>query len=187
MLNQSVLVLNRSWLAIHVCDVKRALTLLVLDLAHVVTGEFETHDFQSWCELSQAAVHNTLHTPRYKLLIPEIILLTHYNAVPPRRVKFSRRNIFERDRFSCQYCDRTPVRSELSIDHVVPRSRGGSHTWDNVVAACRPCNVRKRDRLLDETSMRLHRPPREPRGTSWLAYAIGTVPDTWTPYLQIAA
>ena len=70
---------------------------------------------------------------------------------------------------------------------MVPRSRGGGHTWDNVVAACRPCNVRKRDRMLEETSMRLHQPPREPRGASWLTFAVGPVPDTWTPYLQIAA
>jgi len=186
MLNQSVLVLNRSWLAIHVCDVKRALTLLVLDLAHVVTGEFETHDFQSWCELSQAAVHNTLHTPRYKLLIPEIILLTHYNAVPPRRVKFSRRNIFERDRFSCQYCDRTPVRSELSIDHVVPRSRGGSTTWSNVVLACTECNARKRDRLPWEAGMRLQRPPREPAWRPGAGFRLAVRRRSWDRFVDTA-
>jgi 5-methylcytosine-specific restriction endonuclease McrA len=69
----------------------------------------------------------------------------------------------------------------------VPRSRGGTHAWDNVVAACRPCNVRKRDRMLHETSMRLRRQPLPPRGTSWLTFAVGPVPETWTPYLQIAA
>jgi 5-methylcytosine-specific restriction endonuclease McrA len=84
-----------------------------------------------------------------------------------------------RDAHTCQYCG---ARAD-SIDHVVPRSRGGAHTWDNVVAACRPCNLRKRDRMLHETSMRLHHRPRAPMGASWTILATGAVPDEWSPYL----
>jgi hypothetical protein len=84
-----------------------------------------------------------------------------------------------RDGGTCQYCG---TRAD-SIDHVVPRSRGGTHTWDNVVAACRTCNVRKRDRLLHETSMRLRRHPSAPRGPSWSIMATGSVPGDWQPYL----
>ena len=163
MLNQSVLVLNRSWLAVHVCDVRRALALVVLGLARVVTDEFETHDFDAWCAISHGAQTNYLRTPRFKLVVPEVILLTHYNSVPPRRVKLSRRNIFERDRYVCQYCGRTPPRSELSIDHVVPRSRGGVTSWSNVLLACTACNARKRDRLPSEAGMRPLRVPSEPQ------------------------
>ena len=184
MLSQSVLVLNRSWLAIHVCDVKRALTLLALDLARVVTEEYETHDFQSWRELSQYARENTLNTPRFKLLIPEVIVLTRYNSVPPRRVKFSRRNIFERDRYTCQYCDRSPVRSELSVDHVVPKSRGGSTTWTNVVLACTECNARKRDRLPADAGMHLQRPPREPAWRPGGSFHVSVRRRSWTRFVD---
>lgn len=184
MLNESVLVLNRSWLAIHVCDVKRALTLLALDLAHVVTEDYETYDFSSWCEVSQFAEENILHTPRFKLLVPEIILLTHYNAVPPRRVKFSRRNIFERDRYTCQYCGCAPVRSDLSIDHVVPRSRGGSTTWSNVVLACTECNARKRDRLPHEAGMHLQRPPREPAWRPGSGFRLSVRRRSWQRFVE---
>ena len=186
MLSQSVLVLNRSWLAIHVCDVKRALTLLALDLAHVVTDEFETHDFQSWCELSQAAVGECLRTPRFRVLIPEVILLTQYNDVPPRRVKFSRRNIFERDRYTCQYCNRAPARSELSIDHVIPRSRGGATTWSNVVLACTECNARKRDRAPRDAGMRLQRQPREPAWRPGAGFRLSVRRRSWERFVDTA-
>ena len=186
MLNQSVLVLNRSWLAVHVCDVRRALTLVVLGLARVVTEEFETHDFQSWQELSRYAESNYLHTPRFKLLITEIIVLTHYNAVPPRRVKFSRRNIFERDRYACQYCGRAPSRSELSIDHVVPRSRGGTTTWTNVLLACTECNARKRDLLQHEAGMRPRRRPQEPPWRPGAGFRIATHRRSWQRFVDTA-
>jgi 5-methylcytosine-specific restriction endonuclease McrA len=186
MLNQSVLVLNRSWLAVHVCDVRRALSLLVLGLARVVTDECEVYDFDSWRELSRAAEDNTLSTPRFKLLVPEIIVLTHYNAVPPRRVKFSRRNIFERDRYACQYCGRTPPRSELSIDHVVPRSRGGRTVWTNVVLACTECNARKRDRLPFEAGMRPLRRPVEPPWRPGAGFRLGRPRRSWDRFVAAA-
>jgi len=186
MLNQSVLVLNRSWLAIHVCDVRRALTLLALGFARVVTEEFETHDFHSWREMSLYARNNYLNTPRFKLLIPEIIVLTNYNSVPPRRVKFSRRNIFERDRYTCQYCDRQPERSELSVDHVVPKSRGGTTTWSNVVLACTECNARKRDHLPEETGMRLRRPPREPPWRPGAGFRLRAGRRSWGRFVDLA-
>jgi 5-methylcytosine-specific restriction endonuclease McrA len=186
MLNQGVLVLNRSWLAVHVCDVRRALTLLTLGLARVVTEQFETHDFQSWQELSEFAEGDYLNTPRFKLLIPEIIVLTGYNAIPPRRVKFSRRNIFERDRFSCQYCHRTPSRSELSVDHVKPRSRGGSTTWANVVLACTECNARKRDRTPDEAGMRLARTPKEPLWRPGAGFRVTARRRSWERFVDSA-
>jgi 5-methylcytosine-specific restriction endonuclease McrA len=185
-LNQGVLVLNRSWLAVHVCDVRRALALLVLGLARVVTEEFETHDLESWEELSRCAEGRMLRTPRFKLLVPEVIVLTHYNAVPPRRVKFSRRNIFERDHFTCQYCERMPPRSELSIDHVVPRSRGGTTTWTNVVLACTECNARKRDHLPSESGMRPRRPPVEPPWRPGAGFRVAAHRRSWQRFVDAA-
>jgi 5-methylcytosine-specific restriction endonuclease McrA len=184
--NQGVLVLNRSWLAVHVCDVRRALGLVFLGLARVVTEEFETHDFESWCELSRYAEANYLRTPRYKILIPEIIVLTHYNAVPPRRVKLSRRNIFERDRWTCQYCGRTPARSELSVDHVIPRSRGGTTRWNNVLLACTDCNARKRDLLPREAGMRPLRPPQEPAWKPGPGFRVAIQRRSWQHFVDTA-
>lgn len=90
--------------------------------------------------------------------------------------------MFARDSSRCQYC----AAPAESIDHVVPRSKGGEHVWENVVAACRPCNTRKRDRLLSETTMTLRRRPAAPRELSWITVAVGRVPVDWEPYLQPA-
>lgn len=163
LLNQSVLVLNRHWLAIHFCNVRRALCLLYSDLARVVDEAHQTHDFQSWRELSQAASSpEKIHSPGFSILVPQVIMLTRYSRRPPQQVKFSRRNIYLRDSHQCQYCGATPPRDELTIDHVTPRSRGGRTTWDNVVLACISCNTRKSNRLPDECGMRPRRPPARP-------------------------
>jgi 5-methylcytosine-specific restriction endonuclease McrA len=103
----------------------------------------------------------------------------------PRRrdAAVSRRAVFARDEYRCQYCgDRAD-----SIDHIVPRSRGGRDVWDNLAAACRPCNTRKRDRTPDEAGMRLLRPCRTPRATAWVTLGNTMVPETWKPYLAIAS
>ena len=91
--------------------------------------------------------------------------------------------MFSRDDYRCQYCGNHAD----SIDHVVPRSRGGRDVWDNLAAACRPCNSRKRDRTPDEAGMRLLRPCHAPRATAWIVVGGTLVPDTWKPYLAIAS
>ena len=100
-----------------------------------------------------------------------------------RELSISRRGVFARDGHRCQYCgDRAET-----LDHVVPRSRGGGHTWENVVAACRPCNVHKADRLLPDTRLALLQPPVTPRRLSWVVIMVGQVPDAWRPWLPAAA
>jgi 5-methylcytosine-specific restriction endonuclease McrA len=131
-------------------------------------------------------LHDTgiaLHSERLTVAVPSVIRLRTFVKVPfRRRAPLNRRGIFARDDQRCQYCGAAAE----SIDHVVPRSRGGEHTWDNVVAACRPCNVRKRDRLLPETSMRLRCSPSAPRDLTWVVVAAGQVPTHWEPYLHPA-
>jgi 5-methylcytosine-specific restriction endonuclease McrA len=131
-------------------------------------------------------LHHTgaaVHSEHLTVPIPSVIRLRTFVKVPfRRRAPLNRRGIFARDDQRCQYCGAAAE----SIDHVIPRSRGGEHTWDNVVAACRPCNVRKRDKLLPETSMRLHRPPSVPRDLTWVVVAAGNVPTHWEPYLSPA-
>lgn len=166
-LNQNVLVLNRHWSAVHVTNVRRALVLLFADHAHVVTEDFSTHDFESWRDLSQAMERaRKITTPSFQIALPDVIMLTRFGKCPPRQVKFSRRNIYVRDGQMCQYCGCFPPKDEITIDHVVPRSRGGRSTWENVVLACVKCNTRKGSRLLHEVGMKLLTEPCKPH---WLA------------------
>jgi 5-methylcytosine-specific restriction endonuclease McrA len=161
------LVLNATFEPLGVVSDRRAVVLVLDRKAEVV------HD-----------TGTTLHSARLQVVVPSVIRLRSYVRVPHRwRAPLNRRLVFARDDHRCQYCG-GPAES---IDHVVPRSRGGQHAWDNVVAACRSCNVRKRDRLLHETTMRLDRHPVMPRGLAWIALALGPVPDAWTPYLLPAA
>ena len=113
---------------------------------------------------------------------PSVVRLRYYVKVPYQaRIALNRRAVFARDGHRCQYCGA----SAENIDHVIPRSRGGTHAWENVVAACRPCNTRKRDRLLEESGMRLHRIPVAPRERSWILVASGSVRAEWEPFLGL--
>ncbi|MGQ0617400.1 MAG: HNH endonuclease [Acidimicrobiia bacterium] len=157
------LVLNASYEPLCVVASRRAVVLVLDEKAELVI-----------------ATGLTLHSERLVVDIPSVVRLRTFVSVPyRRRVAVSRRAVMARDSGLCQYCG---TRAD-SIDHVVPRSRGGTHTWDNVVAACRPCNVHKRDRLLAETSMRLRQRPAAPGGPSWSILAAGAVPRDWVPYL----
>jgi 5-methylcytosine-specific restriction endonuclease McrA len=167
MLNQQVLVLNKHWVAVHVCTVRRALTLLFQELARVVTEDMQTYDFESWRELSEFAegTHPIIHTPNFVMLPPRVIVLSRYQKCPPRTVKFNRRNIFVRDQYTCQYCGATPKEDDLTIDHIIPKSRGGRTIWENVVLACTICNTEKGSRLPAECGMHPRRTPKKP---SWI-------------------
>ena len=130
------------------------------------------------------AVHlsgTVLRSEHLRVEIPSVVRLQYYVRVPYlRRGSLSRRGVLARDAHRCQYCGR---RAD-SIDHVRPRSRGGAHSWDNVVAACRRCNTRKRDQLLSETGMRLYRTPRPPTWTTLIRLSTDDVPDHWSTYLR---
>jgi 5-methylcytosine-specific restriction endonuclease McrA len=157
------LVLNASFEPLCVVAARRAVVLVLGEKAEAV-----------------AQSGSLLHSEHLVVPVPSVVRLRAFVAVPyRRRVAVSRRAVMARDGGLCQYCG---SRAD-SIDHVVPRSRGGTHAWENVVAACRPCNVRKRDRLLHETTMHLRHRPAAPRGATWSIVAHGTVPGDWEPYL----
>ena len=187
LLNRRVLVLNKHWLAIHVCQARRAFGLLYQDLARVVTEEYQVHDFESWKDLSRFADGEIIHTPTFQLLIPEVILLRRYGKYPKHYVKFNRRNIYQRDRFRCQYCgDRLP-REDLTIDHIIPRSRGGRSTWTNVVLACSRCNARKGDNLLSQCNMKLIREPGEPHWSTIMRRSMSEEDHAlWRKFVDVA-
>ena len=163
-----VLVLNTTYEPLNVCSARRALVLLLKSKAEVI-------------ERSE----HTYHSEHYSLGVPHVIRLRDYVAVPrgtARRI--SRRAVFARDQHSCQYCG---SHHRLTVDHVIPRSKGGHHAWDNVVTSCAPCNLRKGDRTPAAASMRLARRPRPPEPFSFVFMYQDDIHQTWLPYLEFAS
>ena len=133
-----------------------------------------------WLSRITEGTGSCARSERAELPVPSVIRLNHFVRVPHRnRVPLSRRAVFARDGHRCQYCNRAAE----NIDHVVPRSRGGTHAWDNVVASCRACNSRKEDRLLSEVDLRLTRLPREPQANLWIMASAGSIDPAWEPFL----
>ncbi|MCX8090846.1 MAG: HNH endonuclease [Verrucomicrobiae bacterium] len=174
-LSQPVLVLNRLWQAVNVCSARRALVLLFQGHAQVVfsdgDGAFHTYNFEEWRDLSEQAPHGeVVHTISFRIRVPRVILLLVYDRLPKKEVKFTRHNIFERDKNTCQYCGKVCDRKDLNLDHVIPRDRGGPTTWENIVCSCIDCNTRKANRTPQEAGMRLIRKPKRPK---------------WRPFVQV--
>ena len=164
-----VLVLNATYEPINVCTVRRAVVLLLKEKAELL-------DQAVWRLHSEHATH-----PR-----PVVIRLVAYVKVPrgTHRRKITRRAVFARDRWACQYCG---SRGNLTVDHVVPRSKGGPSSWENIVTSCAPCNRRKGDQLLNHAGMKLHRQPRSPGPQIFIHVASPTIPPAWKQYLPAAA
>ena len=185
MLNEPSLVLNRSWFPIGTTTVREAICLVYREAAKALDPhDFSIHDFDSWASLSVARDEQCIHTVRLQIKIPEIIILTEYDSIPQRRVPFSRRNIYKRDHYKCQYCGAKPPLSELTVDHLTPRSAGGRSTWENCVLACLRCNRRKANRTLTESGLRLLRPAREPRWSPCLSIPIGKRRASWEQFVS---
>ena len=185
MLNSNVLVLNRSYLPIHVTTVRRAFTLIFQGTALAVGRDYGTFDFESWMRQSMQRVE-AIGTSRGPIRVPRVILLVRFDRVPKRHVRYSRVNIFARDKFTCQYCGVKPHRSELNLDHVIPRSLGGRTTWENVVCCCVDCNRRKGGRTPTQARLDLLRRPVKPRWTPMMNHIGSSVRyEEWRPFLHI--
>ncbi|HXV76196.1 MAG TPA: HNH endonuclease [Candidatus Polarisedimenticolaceae bacterium] len=183
----SVLVLNSLYQAVQVTGVRRAFRLFYAGRARAVAPDFASYDFDNWCDLPPRAQDEVIHTPTRAIRIPKVIQLIQYDRLPSREIRFTRRNIFYRDKNRCQYCGQVFRQKDLNLDHVVPLSRGGKSNWGNVVCACIPCNTRKGDRTPVEAHMRLVRRPKKPAGHPMLrANWIGPCPDEWKTFLDEA-
>src|SRR5207302_522589 len=159
-LERPTLVLNRNWQPIHVTTVVRALVMLWNDTAKVVEPEeYRLYDWEEWTRLTPPHDGPTLRSARLKLRVPEVVCLSRYDRLPSAAVTFSRRNVAKRDHYACQYCGAQPGGEAITIDHVVPRSQGGTSSWTNCVAACERCNARKADRTPEQAGLRLRRRP----------------------------
>jgi 5-methylcytosine-specific restriction endonuclease McrA len=166
---RKVLVLNTTYEPLNVCSVRRALVLLLKGKAEILerTG-------------------SALHSERGAYEIPLVIRLTAYVRIPHRATsaRISRRAVFARDKHRCQYCGSA---RHLTVDHVVPRSRGGADTWDNLVTSCAPCNRKKADRPLHLAGVQLLRQPRPPGPAAFVLLHVDHVHESWRPYLSYAS
>lgn len=188
---QLVLVLNRLWQAINVCTAERALTLLYSGHAQVVCendGNFNTFSFPEWCDFSDQYIGDeVVNTISFRIRIPRVILLLFFDRLPNKEVKFTRQNVFERDKNTCQYCGHKFDRKDLNIDHVVPKHRGGVTTWANVVCSCVDCNRRKGSRSPEEARMHLIRKPKKPRWRPFVEVQfVKTADHSWRHFLDLA-
>ncbi len=159
-----VLVLNQNYQPLNICDVRRAIALL---------GKGKAEAVQYGAEY--------IHTVSRMFERPEVIRLVYMVKKPLHRRKLSRREVFLRDGHTCQYCGKRG--SELTLDHVVPRCKGGTHTWENVVAACQRCNHRKAGYTPREARMRLLREPVEPRPNPYTGFSADRVDPAWLPFM----
>ncbi len=162
-LQRPTLVLNRNWQPVNVATVARALVLLWNEAARVVDpADYQLYTWTDWSKLRPGDGRDCIRAVRFKLRVPEVVVLSHYDRLPAAHVTFSRRNVFKRDHHTCQYCGAQPGGQELTLDHVVPRAQGGASTWENCVLACTACNARKADRTPEQARMRLRRKPVRP-------------------------
>ncbi len=194
-LQAHVLTLNRGYVAFQVITARRAFCLLIKGFAEVINveeGHYRSYDFQDWQDVSElklafgerGADEDWINAVNFSIEVPRVIRLLRYDRVPQHVVKFNRRNIFLRDHNRCQYCRRRFSSAELSLDHVVPRSRGGRTTWDNIVSACLKCNVVKGGRTPREAGMELVTRPRKPTRSPLLAETVNSQKyATWKTFV----
>lgn len=193
-LHHSVLVLNRCYMAVQVVGLRRAICLLFRDLAEIVhheDGQYANYDFESWLTYSELMADadgdkgEWIRSVNFAFRVPRVVRLLEYDRIPKRTLRFSRRNIFARDNHCCMYCGSRFPLSELSLDHVMPRSRGGPTSWENVVSSCVRCNVRKGGRTPQEARMKLVNEPVRPKRSPLLGVKLSNPKySSWKPWLE---
>jgi 5-methylcytosine-specific restriction endonuclease McrA len=186
MLNTAVLVLNRHYQPVHVTSVRRAFSLLYQGVAKAIDRQYRLYEFCDWAALS-AADHDCISTVSRKIRVPRVVVLSAYEYLPKGKVRFSRLNIYARDDDTCQYCGNELPRSELNLDHVLPRSQGGKTSWENVVCSCVECNLLKGGRTPGQAGMKLLKKPVRPRWTPVFRGAVKRMTyREWLPFLTLA-
>ena len=198
-LESSVLVLNKFFAAVHIVNAKKAFAMLCKESAEVVSiddGQYNSYDFTSWvdvsvfkaeCELPNEDRYESIKTFSLEVRVPKIIRLVVYDKLPKATIKFNRKNIFARDKNRCQYCGKKVPTSELSLDHVIPRTQGGTSNWKNIVCACTNCNKHKGGRRPEEAGMKLICKPVKPNHCPLIQLKLGSNKyNSWKQFLNNA-
>ena len=186
-LNDNVLVLNKHYCAVNIAPARVVFARLFNDHCRVL-NELTPLTYQQWRELSYGYEGaDVVRTPSYLMRVPSIVLLTRYDRLPNKEVRYTRHSIYERDGHRCQYCGKKFREIELNLDHVIPREAGGDSTWTNTVCSCVPCNSRKANRTPAQAGMRLLKEPRKPHWRPFVSVRLQSVvkPD-WKQFLDTA-
>lgn len=175
-LDENVLILNKHFLAIQVCSVREAIIILYKGNAKVIDENWRQYTFDQWESRSSFIIdtpeekkyYGIIHSPKHWLLAPQVIILTNYAEKLPdiKQIRFSRKNVMVRDQYVCQYCGHTGTTANLTLDHVLPRSRGGLSSYSNIVTACKLCNSKKGNKTPEEAGMKLLKKPITPQWQS---------------------
>ncbi len=160
-----VLVLNKSYIPIHIITWQKAISLMYTNSAEAIDKNYQSYTLDQWIRNNDEDGLRKIHSVNMEIKIPAVIKLLGSNHLPKHCVKFTRQNIFQRDNYSCQYCGRRFHRQNLTKDHLIPKSKGGKNTWDNIVTACLSCNKKKADKDLEHSGLHLTKKPTEP---SWM-------------------
>jgi 5-methylcytosine-specific restriction endonuclease McrA len=185
-LRRPALVLNRSWQPVNVASVARALVLVWNGQARIVDPHsFQLMEWHDWTRLTPEEGAPFIQAVKQRICMPEVIALNRYDRMPTSAVTFSRRNIFKRDRYTCQYCGSQPNNDALTVDHVVPRAQGGNSHWENCVLACLSCNGRKADRTPEQAKMRLRKAPVRPLWKPLYTDHVGRI-ASWSKFISEA-
>jgi len=182
---EKALVLNKSWVAISTVSLESAFCILFRETASVVCPEtYGLFGIFDWIEYSQTLPKNSgIKTATSFIAKPEVILLNNFSRVPHRTMAFTRKNLYKRDDFTCQYCLKGMPNGKLTIDHIIPRSRGGRSTWENCVLACKPCNGKKANKSLEEVGFVLNKKPQKPDWTIVSDSMYESCPKSWLKFI----
>ena len=185
-LDRPTLVLNRNWQPVGVATVARSLVMLWNESARVVDpDDYRLYTWGDWSKLVPRDGEPFIRAVRVRLRVPEVVVLARYDRLPGSAVTFSRRNLYKRDHFTCQYCGAQPGSAELTIDHIVPRAQGGTSSWENCVLACIACNKRKADHTPHEAGMRLRTKPDRPAWRPLYASPAVRI-ESWSKFVSEA-
>ncbi len=189
-LDSPTLVLNSAWTGIDACTAREALCDVYSDRAQIVCTipgpyMYSLHNMESWMNLPVGDGYPTIQSTSGKILVPDAIVLKEFKRMPTRKVVFSRRNLWKRDRMRCQYCGVLMKTDEVTVDHIVPRCRGGLSTWTNCVLACITCNKKKDDKSLEKCGMRLFRYVKSPSGELVKEYYTHPTRPSWSPLFAV--
>jgi len=186
LLSAPVLLLNRYYEPVQLTTVRRAFVLLFGGAAHALDEHGEPYSFDVWRALPVRDEDDSIPIIGGSLRVPRVLHLGRYDRTPRSTVRLTRRNLMMRDQHQCQYCSKTPPVRDLNIDHVIPKSRGGGESWENLVTACRSCNLRKGWKTPEEANMRLQRRPFQPKWST-VAQILMFTPrrfKEWEPFLK---
>ncbi len=184
-LSRPVLVLNKMWIPIRVVTVKRCLKLVFADKASIVDpADYSVYSWEKWVTMDSTNDEYGIETTSGRIKIPEVIVLLNYAKVFIKDLRITKKNIYMRDKYRCQYTGRQVRHDEADIDHVIPKSRGGKNSWDNLVVCTKEINRVKADRTPEEAGLKLIRKPTAPKTDHFLVDPKLNAPDSWEKFIR---